>query len=98
MGEGFYKFLSFVKIYIIEQLVRVGPPAWELCGGLVTHHSKKPVCYKMLHRDTRGWRRLHNELRNLYTTPNVISVMKSRRMRCVGCVAYVGRRDVHTEF
>jgi hypothetical protein len=28
----------------------------------------------------RGWRRLHNEeLRNLYTSPDVVRVVKSRR-------------------
>jgi hypothetical protein len=31
---------------------------------------------------TGGWRKLHNdELNNLYSSPNIISVMKSRRMR-----------------
>jgi hypothetical protein len=26
-----------------------GSPAWELCGGLTTHHRKKEACYEMLH-------------------------------------------------
>jgi len=32
-----------------------------------------------------GWRRLHNELHNLYTSPNIIRVNKSRRMRRREC-------------
>jgi hypothetical protein len=33
---------------------------------------------------TGGWRRLHNEkLHNLYPSPNIIRVMKLRRMRWV---------------
>jgi hypothetical protein len=38
-----------------------------------------------------GCRRLHNEeLRNLYTSPNVIRVIKSRRIRVVMHVASMG--------
>jgi hypothetical protein len=34
---------------------------------------------------TRGWRKLHNEeFHNLYSSPNIIWVIKSRRMRWVG--------------
>jgi hypothetical protein len=38
-----------------------------------------------------GWRRLHNEeLHNLYVSQNIIRVTKSRRMRWVGHVEYMG--------
>jgi hypothetical protein len=38
-----------------------------------------------------GWRKLHNkELHNLYISPNIIRVMKSRRMRWVGHVSRMG--------
>jgi hypothetical protein len=38
-----------------------------------------------------GWRRLHTEgLHKLYTSPNIIRVIKSRRMRWVGHVALMG--------
>jgi hypothetical protein len=31
---------------------------------------------------TRGWRKLHNEeLHNLYSSPSIIRMIKSRRMR-----------------
>jgi hypothetical protein len=31
---------------------------------------------------TRGWRKLHNEeLHNLYSSPNIIKMIKSRRMK-----------------
>jgi len=35
-----------------------------------------------------GWRRLHNEeINNLYASPNIIRVIKSRMMRWTGHVA-----------
>ena len=46
---------------------------------------------------TREWRNLHNEeLRDLYSLPSIVQVVKSRRMRWVGHVARMGEeRGVH---
>jgi hypothetical protein len=39
-----------------------------------------------------GWRRIHNEeLHNFYASPNIIKVIKSRRMRWTGNVVRMGR-------
>jgi hypothetical protein len=46
---------------------------------------------------TGGWRKLHNEeLHNLYSSPSVIRIIKSRRMRWAGHVARIGeKRNVY---
>jgi hypothetical protein len=37
---------------------------------------------------TGGWKKLHNEeLHNLYSSPSIIRIIKSRRMRWAGLVA-----------
>jgi hypothetical protein len=42
---------------------------------------------------TGEWRRLHNkELNALYSSPNIIRVIKSRRLRWAGHVARMGER------
>jgi hypothetical protein len=47
---------------------------------------------------TGGWRKLHNEeLHNLYSSPSIIRMIKSRRMRWGGHVARMGeRRNAYT--
>jgi len=48
--------------------------------------------------ETGEWRRLHNEeLNDLYSSRNIVRVIKSRRMRWKGHVANVGGegRDVY---
>jgi hypothetical protein len=45
---------------------------------------------------TGGLRKLHNEeLHNLYSSPSIIGIMNSRRMRWGGHVARMGRRVMH---
>jgi hypothetical protein len=42
---------------------------------------------------TGEWRRLHNEeLNDQYSSPNIIRVIKSRRMRWAGHVAHIGEK------
>jgi hypothetical protein len=45
---------------------------------------------------TWGWRKLHNdELHNLYSSPSIIRMIKSRRMRWAWHIARMGRRRMH---
>jgi hypothetical protein len=63
---------------------------------LTSPRRERPVYYEVLHTDivvrrkfgpkreevAADWRRLHNEeLHNLYASPNIIRVIKSRRIR-----------------
>jgi hypothetical protein len=43
-----------------------------------------------------GWRKLHNEeLHNLDSSPSIIRMFKSRRMRWAGHIARMGRRGMN---
>jgi hypothetical protein len=46
-----------------------------------------------------GLRKLHKEeLYKLYSSPSIIRMMKSRRMRLTGHVTRMGRRGMHMGF
>jgi hypothetical protein len=48
---------------------------------------------------TGEWRKLQNEeLNGLYSSPNIVRVIKSIRMRWAGHVARMGGCNMHTEF
>jgi len=48
---------------------------------------------------TAQWRKLHiEELTDLYSSPNILRVIKSRRMRRAGHVARMGRGEVYAGF
>jgi len=48
---------------------------------------------------TGKWRRLRNEeLSDLYCSPNIVRVIKSRKMRWAGNVARMGRGQPYTGF
>jgi hypothetical protein len=46
------------------------------------------------HEVTGGWRKLHNEeLHKLYSSQRVIKMIKSRRMRWAGHIAWMGKDE-----
>jgi hypothetical protein len=54
-----------------------------------------------LRRDevTGDWRKLRNEdLHNLYSSPDIIKKIKSRRMKCARHVARMGRRGMRVGY
>jgi hypothetical protein len=85
-----------VKIYktIILPVVLYGCETWSLT--LKVEHRLRVFENRVLRRIfgpkrdevTGEWRKLHNEeLHNLYSSPNIIRQMRSRRMRWAGHVA-----------
>ena len=48
---------------------------------------------------TGDWRKLHNEeLYGLYSSPTIVQVMTSRRIRWTGHIACMGRGEVYTGY
>jgi len=90
-----------IKIYrtIILPIVLYGCVTWSLT---LREERKLRVFENMVLRRIFGprrdevtgeWRKLHNEeLNDLYSSPNIVRVIKSRRMRWAGHVARMGEK------
>jgi hypothetical protein len=88
-----------IRIYktIILPVIVYGCETWSLT--LREEHRLRAFENKVLRRIsgpkrnevTGGWRKLHNEeLRDLYSSPNIMRIIKSRRMRWAGHVSRMG--------
>jgi hypothetical protein len=90
-------------VTIILPVVLYGCETWSLT--LRKEHKLRVFENRVLRRIfgpkrdgvTEGWRKLYNEeLYNLYSSPNIIRIIKSRRMRWAGHVARMGeKRNVY---
>jgi hypothetical protein len=95
-----------IIIYITQILsvVLCGCESWSLTLRGV--HKLRVFENRVLRRtfgskreEDGSWRKLHNdELHSLYSSPNIVRVIKSRRMSWMGHVAHMGRGEVFTGF
>jgi hypothetical protein len=87
-----------IKIYktVVLPVVLYGCKTWSLT--LREEHRLRVFENRVLRRTFRpkreeggSWRKFHNdELHSLYSSPNIVRVIKSRRMRWVGHMAHIG--------
>jgi hypothetical protein len=89
---------------VILQVVLYGSETWSLT--LREEHRLRVFENRVLRRifgpkreEDVSWRKLHDdELHSLYSSPNIVRVIKSKRMRGAGHVARMGRGEVFTGF
>jgi hypothetical protein len=101
MPAGFVLANAKIRTYttIILPVVLYGRETWSLT--LREEHRLRMFENRVLRRIfgprrdevTGEWRKLHNEeRRDLYSSPSIIRIIKSRRMRWAGNVARMGGR------
>jgi len=93
--------IIIIIIIIISPVVLYGCETWSLT---FREERKLMVIENMVLRRIFGprrdevtgeWRRLHSEeINDLYSSPNIVRVVKSRKMRWVGHVAHMGKERV----
>ena len=92
-----------IKIYrtVILPVVLYGRETWSLtlreeCRlRVLENRVLRRIFRPKWDEVTRKWRKLHNEeLNDLYSSPNIIRTIKSRRMRWMGHVARMGEKIV----
>jgi hypothetical protein len=89
---------------VILPVVLYGYETWSLTLG--EEHRLKVFEDRVLRKvfgpkreEDGSWRKLHNdELHDLYSSPNIVRVIQSKRMRWAGHVARMGRGEVSTGF
>jgi len=91
-----------MKIYrtVILPVVLYGCETWSLT---LQEEKKLRVLRRIFgpRRDkvTREWRKFHNEeLNDFYSSPNIVRMIKSRRMKWAGHVARIGEESVVYRF
>jgi hypothetical protein len=94
-----------IKIYkiVIFPVVLYGCETWSLTlregHRLRVFENRVLRIFGSKREEDGSWRKLHNdELHSLYSSPNIVRVIKSRRMRWVGHVERMGRGEVFTGF
>jgi hypothetical protein len=85
-----------INTTVILPVVLYGCETWSLTLGeehglRVFENSVLRKIFGPKREEDGSWRKLHNdELHSLYSSPNIIRVIKSRRMRWAGHVACMG--------
>jgi hypothetical protein len=95
-----------IKIYktVILPVVFYGYETWYITLGeehrlRVFENSVLRKIFGSKREEEGSWRKLHDdELHSPYSSPNIVMVIKSRRMRWAGNVARMERREMFTDF